>query len=603
MPLMLNPSQRPQSSASHPSSADVGVCRSDALRWVDPQFDELLVEHFVQALSISSTLARLVVRLGFTDLPQTARFLAPKLSDLSAPEDVINLSEAIVRLTKSLERKEKVVILGDYDVDGITATTLLVLIMRRLGLNPDYIVPRRLEEGYGMSQAVIDRALKEYTPQVFIAVDCGTNAIKEVAFLREKGVDVIILDHHRATQGIPRDAILVNPHVHDDPHAPWLHLCAVGIVFKLIHGWIKHLRQEKFELAYAVDLKLYLDLVAMGTVADLVPLQGENRILVRHGLKALTRSMHPGVQALLDVSGIHPSYEMQPSDISFKLGPRINASGRLADARLPLEMLLSNDLAVAHRSASELNILNRQRQDIERIIAHEAELLVEREQSDAPAIMVYNPSWHSGVVGIVAGRLCRKFHRPAIVLGVEHQGLAKGSGRGIPGVNLVEALKESAHFLESWGGHPMAVGVSLKPENLDAFQKKFNESIIQQLQGAVLEPTLDVSVWLNASELNEDLLQQMSQLWPFGEANPEPILAIRDAVIVPPIVTFGENHYRFFIKTPQGPLSGVAWNRAQHLPPSLRPIEIAGKFNWSHWNGRKIAQFELLSWRLPDTGP
>lgn len=564
--------------------------------------DNSLIQQLEEDLQITPTLARLVARLGFKDIHEARKFLFPKLSDLSSPEEVTNVNQAIKRLTQALHKQERVVILGDYDVDGITATTLLTLIMRKLGLQPNYFVPRRMEEGYGLSQAIVDRALQEYTPDLLISVDCGTNACKEVEALKAKGVDVLIVDHHRATQALPESAILVNPHVHDAPDVPWLNLCAVGIVFKLIHAWIKQLRHDNFQPAQLLDLKNYLDLVAMGTVADLVPLQGENRIFVKYGLKSLHTSIHPGVQALLDVSGIDTSHETQPSDVSFKLGPRINASGRLADAQLPLEMLLTSDLGLAQKSANQLNILNRQRQDIERIISHEAEALVEKTQLHLPAIVVYNPNWHSGVVGIVAGRLSRKFYKPAIVLGVERQGLAKGSGRSVPGVNLVEALRDNAALLASWGGHPMAVGISLNPDNLDVFRTQFCECIFNQLNGKALEPTLEISAWITSDELNENLLDQLENLRPFGEGNPEPILGVKNAIITAPIVTFGENHYRFFIKTPYGPLSGVAWNRANHLPPSEQPLEIAIKFAWNYWNGRKIAQAELLSWRFIPEG-
>lgn len=572
--------------------------RTPGVRWEAASIDNDFVKELEKNLDINSTLARLVAKLGLKSVEEAQKFLFPKLSDLAAPEDVKNINKAVRRLTESLYRNEKIVILGDYDVDGITATTLLVLIMRRLGLNPNYFVPRRMEEGYGLSQAIVDRALQEHTPDLLIAVDCGTNAAQEVINLKKKGVDVLILDHHRATQDLPSEAILVNPHVHDAPNSPWMHLCAVGIVFKLVHAWIKQLRLENFEPAQALDLKNYLDLVAMGTVADLVPLQGENRIFVKYGLKTLHNSIHPGVQALLDVSGIDTSHELQPSDVSFRLGPRINASGRLADAQVPLEMLLTNDWQFAQKSANQLNILNRQRQDIERIISHEAETLVEKTQLHLPAIVAYDPNWHSGVVGIVAGRLSRKFYKPAIVLGIERQGLAKGSGRSVPGVNLVEALRENSHLLESWGGHPMAVGISLNPANLEIFQHKFCECILKQLSGQILEPTLEIATWIIPEDLNENLLDHLEQLRPFGEGNPEPILGVKNAIIAAPIITFGENHYRFFIKTPYGPLSGVAWNRANHLPPSEQPIELAIKFAWNYWNGRRIAQAELLNWRF-----
>ena len=587
MPAAKNPDER----------GTVLPFRVPALRWVDASAQSSAVERLAAALKSSSVLARLLVRQGITDPEVAQRFLHPRLADLADPFKLTHLKDAVLRITKALLNKERVLVLGDYDVDGITATTLLVAILRRLGMDPAYLVPRRMEEGYGLSHAVVKRALDEAQPQLFIALDCGTNAVDEVAVLRKHGVDVIILDHHRSKSALPDEAILVNPHVFDGPDVPWLQLSAVGLVFKLVHGLLKHLRDEGMPLAHEVQLKEYLDFVAMGTVADLVPLTFENRILVRHGLKRLSMSAHAGVRALFQASGLELGQEVHPVDVSFKLGPRINASGRLADAALPLDILLSNDFDGAYEAAQELNLLNRQRQEIEKKIAQEAEAIVEATQSTSPGLVVYSAEWHSGVVGIVAGRLARQFYRPAIVLGAEGV-FAKGSGRSVPGVNLVDALGSAAHLLKSWGGHPMAVGVSIDPVHLDVFRAAFNEAILEQLKGAQLEAILEIAAWLTPAELDAALLHELDLLRPFGEGNLEPVLGVRGAQLNHPVVLFGDNHYRFQLETASGLVGGVAWNRADNLPPSRVPLDLAVKFGWNVWNGRKSPQLELLNWRV-----
>lgn len=574
--------------------------RIPTVKWLEVAVDSQIALKLSSDLKISLRLAQLLVQRGLSDVSDAKFFLEPRLKYLKDPFLVVGLYEAVLRITQALQQNQKIMVLGDYDVDGITSVTLLVRILRELGLNPTFIVPRRMEEGYGFSQAIIDRALNEMQPHLFIALDCGTNAVEEVAFLKERGIDVIILDHHRSKSALPQNAILVNPHVLDDQEVPWRHLSAVGLVFKLVHGLLKHLRSLNVQKAYDINLKNYLDVVAMGTVADLVPLIKENRILVSNGLKCLSMSKHQGVKALFQASGLELGQMVYPVDISFKLGPRINASGRLADAALPLNMLLSDNFEEAYGIAESLNQLNRQRQEIEKLIAQKAESIVNENQLNLPAIIVYDPDWHSGVVGIVAGRLARQFYRPAIVLGAEGS-LAKGSGRGMPGINLVEALSEASHLLKSWGGHPMAVGVSLDPQNIEEFRIIFNQAIITQLNGRKLEAMLEVALWLNINELTIDLLKELEILRPFGEGNLEPILGIRSVKFNVKVTTFGDNHYRFQLKTPIGWVNGVAWNRANYIPPNGALVDLAIKFNWSFWNGSKVPQIELINWRLTES--
>src|SRR5581483_6323630 len=317
------------------------------MRWSHTPLPADDIEALSKRAGVSRVLAELLLRAGQRDADAAAGFLQPALAGLNDPFLLRNLEAAATRLRQAIAAREQVVVLGDYDVDGVSSTALLVMMLRRFGLDPRFIVPRRFEDGYGLSRSAIDRALEAGKPHLFIALDCGTNSHAETAYLREQGIDVMVIDHHRSKEKPLDDGILINPHVHacaqDSDHA-WRHLCTVGLVFKLAHGLLKQLRAENHPVAFRIKLRDHLDLVALGTIADLVPLVGENRILALHGLRILEETQRPGLRALMEVSGVKPAQGITPTDISFRLGPRINASGRLADAALSVELLLSDDL-------------------------------------------------------------------------------------------------------------------------------------------------------------------------------------------------------------------------------------------------------------------
>jgi single-stranded-DNA-specific exonuclease len=569
------------------------------MRWNYTPVHAESVADLAHAAGTTPAVAELLLRAGLAESVAATRFLQPALATLGDPFLLVNLEAAVDRLLRALRAKERVVVLGDYDVDGVCSTTILVSLLRRLGLEPAYVVPRRLEEGYGLTHVSIERALERGKPDLFIALDCGTNSHEEVAHLRAQGIDVIIVDHHRSTEPAATGAVLINPHV--NPVAgdeAWRYLCTVGLVFKLAHGLLKKLRAENHPVALSIVLKDYLDLVAMGTVADLVPLQGENRVFARHGLRVLAETRRPGLQALMQVSGLKREQGLVPSDISFRLGPRINASGRLADAALSVDLLLSEDRAFSEQTARQLDDLNRERQDIEREITERAERYVEEHFSAANGLVLFDEAWHPGVVGIVAGRISRKYNRPTIVLGNEGE-LAKGSGRGLNGFNLVEILGACSACLENWGGHPMAVGVSLRKPRLDEFRAMFDEVIRKGRNGDAIEPGLELSGWIEATQLNEQLMGELEQMQPFGMGNAEPVFGVRGVRLRNRPDVFKEQHFRFAGEDAAGRrISGVAWKLADRLPPVGAPLEMAVQLNWNHYNGRKILQMELLDWRL-----
>lgn len=567
------------------------------MRWITSPVDVSLAERLSRQAGISPVCGALLTQRGIDSKRAAEAFLAPKLRDLDDPFRITNLESAVKRLRRAMAEGESILIFGDYDVDGVTSTSLLVSVLQSFGVFPRYTVPRRLEEGYGLSREAIDRALEGGIPDLLVAVDCGTNSVEEAQYLSSQGIDLIVVDHHVSREAIPEEAILVNPHVHDGESEPWSQLCAVGLVFKLAHGLVKALRREGDETARGTRLKEYLDLVALGTIADLVPLVAENRILATAGLKRLQHSTRVGLNALFEVSGMKLGQRVSPFDISFRLGPRINASGRLADASEPIEMLLGSDYRRCLGSAGMLDGFNRERQEIERGITEQAGCLAEEQFADAAGLVLHDETWHPGVVGIVASRISQRFHKPTIVLGSE-EGIARGSGRSIPGVNLVEALAACAPLLNSWGGHPMAVGVGLDPGNVDRFREAFHEAVLAHVDGELPEPTLALASWLRPSDLSEFLLDELERLHPFGQGNPEPVFGLRRIRLHREPETFGNGHCRFWLETGHGrAISGVAWRGAENAPPAREPVDMALRLMWNEWNGRRHPRVTLVDWR------
>ena len=557
------------------------------------------VEDFSRRAGVSRVLAELLLRGGVA-APAAPDFLQPALARLQDPFLLPNVETGSARLARAIAEREEVVVLGDYDVDGVSSTALLVTVLRRFGLNPRYVVPRRSEDGYGLSRSAIDRALEGGRPGLFIALDCGTNSHQEAAYLRSLGVDVLVIDHHRSTERTLEDGLLINPHVHGGAamaDTSVLHLCTVGLVFKLCHGLLKRLRGENHPVAFRIRLRDQLDLVALGTIADLVPLQGENRILARNGLRILEATERPGLRALMDVAGVRPGNGLTPTDISFRLGPRINASGRLADASLSVDLLLSDDAGFCVATARQLDAFNRERQEIERAITDEAERRIEGDFSADSGVVLFSESWHPGVVGVVAGRVTRKYNRPCVVLGKEGE-LAKGSGRSVEGINLVEVLASCADDLESWGGHPMAVGVALSRGKVEGFRRRFADAVRAHSGGGPGEASIEIAAWLTPEQVTDRLVEELDSLHPFGQGNPEPVFGVRGVLLRHPAEVFKEQHFRFRFEDGRGrPLHGVAWKLAERLPPVGQPIDLAVELKWNHYNGRRLLQLGLVDWR------
>ncbi|MEP7014401.1 MAG: single-stranded-DNA-specific exonuclease RecJ [Verrucomicrobiota bacterium] len=481
----------------------------------------------------SDCIARLLMRKGFASATEVETFLSPRLKSLSDPLLLPHMETAVARILAAVDRAERIVVFGDYDVDGVTSVALLAEMLRAYGSAPDLFLPMRMEEGYGLSRESIERCLEQHRPQLLIAVDCGTSSADEIVDLRKRGVDVIVLDHHEPKSALPDCVAIVNPKI--DPESEFQYLCSVGIVFKLCHALLKK-RPVDF------DLKSKLDLVALGTVADIVPLRGENRILAKRGAIEIARSTRPGLKKLIEVSGVQPPITTE--DIGFRLGPRLNASGRLSNAERSLRLLLTDDEAEAASLAEVLDKENRERQTVEKGIFLAADEKIARDFDPArdAAIVVASRGWHPGVLGIVASRLGRKYHRPAIVIGFEENGTGKGSGRSIEGLNLVEALSRCSGTLQKYGGHEMAAGLTILEKNIDAFSEAFRSAAREILSSEHLQRCLRIDHELPFSDLTFDFLEWHERLQPFGNGNSAPLFFAREVESAAPPRIVKEKH-------------------------------------------------------------
>jgi single-stranded-DNA-specific exonuclease len=568
------------------------------MRWIRPSVNEGQANHIARQFGISPVVGSLLAGRGLIEESDIEAFLTPRLKDVSDPLLLGGMTDAVNRLEKALKRQESILIFGDYDVDGVTSTVFLIQFLRQFGCSPRFAVPKRLEEGYGLSRESLSRAMEHGKPDLLIAVDCGTSSADEVAWLREQDISVIILDHHTSKESLPTDCVLVNPHVKDDDDVSWKHMCSVGLVFKFCHAFLKIMREQGDPFALQTDLREFLDLVAMGTVADLVTLEGENRILVKHGLQRLKSCQRPGVCALMEVAGVSLGEEITPFDIGFKLGPRINASGRLDDASIPIHLLLGEDWSSCTEVARQLDSYNRDRQDIERAITLEAEALVESSFSDSPGLVLHSPDWHAGVVGIVASRISRKFNRPTLVLGADSDGQLKGSGRSIESVDLVQVLQSCESHLVQWGGHPMAVGLTIESDKVENLRIAFEAAIRNQFPDGLPEPALSIDAELKPDDLRVSLLSELEILAPYGQGNPEPVFLLRQIQLASSSLLARE-HVRFsmYIPASNGPIDGVGWNMAENAPPAGSPIDMVVRFHWHSWRGRRNPRLTMLDWR------
>lgn len=575
-------------------------------RWVfpkdKPELSALDLEQaaleVADALKLHPIAARVLVGRGYTSADAASRFLSDALTELPDPFTMKGLPAAVDRIVRAITTKESVTLYGDYDVDGVSSTALLTTFLRQVGLEPRTYIPHRLGEGYGLNRAAIERLAAEGT-KLLVTLDCGITSHAEIARANELGVDVVVVDHHAVPETMPPAVAVLNP-LQPGCDYPTKWLCAGGVTFNLCMGLRKVLRERgHFAGKQEPNLKQLLDLVALATVADVVPLTGANRVLVTHGLKELTAGRRPGVRALKDVADVGTA-EVTASTVGFRLGPRINAAGRLDDASVGLQCLLSKDYESALPLARALDSANAERQQIERAMLNaaiqQAEAAVAR---GVRGLVLSSPDWHPGVVGIVASRIVERFHRPTVLVGV-HEGVGKGSARSIEGFHLYDALKASSAALTRFGGHKAAAGLTIDPARLPEFTQAFEAVTAERLDDAALVPRCRVDALVQPKELDEAAVAALQALAPFGMGNPEPVLALRGQVARPRVLqnkTPGEpGHLKLALES--APLFDVIGFRlADAAPLTEGPVDLAFKVAIDEFRGVRRLSLKLSSLR------
>lgn len=567
-------------------------------RWSIAPAQPALSSHLADAVKISPLLAQCLLNRGLSEPEEINRFLDPRLKMLADPFLLPNMHTAVERLLAARERSEPLVIFGDYDVDGVTSTALLTEILGALGWKVDSYLPHRLDEGYGLSRDGAENCLKKFPAKLLLAVDCGSTAIATIAWLKEQGIDVIVLDHHQVSDPLPPAVALVNPQL-APANSPqkFIELCSAGLAFKLAHALLKRGRELGWPPAHEFDLRPLLDLVALGTIADLVPLTGENRILTKIGLEYLNRSQRPGIIALRNVAQINS--DIGCYEVGFQLAPRLNAAGRLENAEEALRLLLARDVGEAKPMAESLDSRNRARQEIERGISNEVIGAIRaRFNSETDYVLVEGQLlWHIGVVGIVASRVLHEFYRPTVIIGGEGNEW-RGSGRSIDGFDLASALRECDDLLIKHGGHAMAAGLTIDPKNLEAFRRRLNEIARRTLKHEQLQPVLRLDAEVELPELSLERIQELEKLKPLGQKNPAVNLCARNLTHqrTPQRMGKQNQHAKFWVGDGGKIFEAVWWNCGEAPLPKIS-FDLAFTPQINEFNGRASVQLKILDWR------
>ena len=575
--------------------------KEPAIKWQEKSFDQKIADTLANSTNLSPFVAKLLAERNIESIADAEAFISPKLAHLNDPFDIKNMDRAVGRIKDAIKKKEEILLVGDYDVDGISSVSILQKVLTELGGVSSLIIPRRKDEGYGLTMNVLKRGLKKRDLSLVIALDCGTNSMEEAIFLKDSGIDLIVVDHHQAKEDISDFPIILNPHLFDSPNAPWVNLCTAGLAFKLAHAIVKSIRIEGSKIAERIDLKEYLPLSALGTIADLVPLQEENRIISKFGLKHLGYNPSIGLNALLQESRIDRNLYPQSEDITFKLAPMINACGRMDDPTVATSLFLESDAKRCKELAKKMNEYNEERKFIEAQLTEEAKLQARDLFSEEVALVAHGDGkyWNPGVVGIVAGKLANSLRKPCLVLAKSENGEYRGSGRGVKGLDLVQALAECKNLLLHWGGHPVAVGLSIVKENLEEFTKAFLTAVKSQIGTHTTNQYLEIDAFVQQNQLNDNLLHEIEKLAPFGQGNPQPLLGIEKVRLNgrPKPVGSGE-HFQFSIHNGEEAITGIAWRMADNIPPIDKEIDIAFRLQWNLWNQRKRLQMVMDSWKI-----
>ncbi len=569
-------------------------------RWSVAPPQPLLAGQLANALNLSPLLAQCLLNRGLSEPGPIGAFLEPRLKQLADPFLLPNMAAAVDRLLQARERNEPLVIFGDYDVDGVTSTALLLEVLGPLGWTVNYYLPHRMDEGYGLSQDGVENCLRKFPVTLLLAVDCGSTAVETIAWMRQRGVDVIVLDHHQISDPAPAATALVNPQLTQNSKLKtqnFQELCSVGLAFKLAHALVKRGRETGLPGAADFDLRPLLDLVALGTIADIVPLTGENRILVSAGLERLNSTQRPGLVALKNVA--QTASPLGTYETGFQLAPRLNAAGRLETAEESLCLLLARNLAEAMPLAQSLDSRNRERQKIERGIVEEVIGAVRARFNPATDFVIVEGQllWHIGVVGIVASRVLQEFYRPTIIVGGDGEDW-RGSGRSIAGFDLAAALRECGDLLLRHGGHAMAAGLSIRAANLDAFRQRLNELARRALKADELQPPLRLDAQVGLDEMTLGSLGELDRLRPTGQSNPSVQFFAGQLTHQRPLQRIGPDrqHVKMWVTDGRRPQEAVWWGAGDGALPVGR-FDLAFAPQVNVFNGRRSVQLKVLDWR------
>lgn len=545
-----------------------------------------------QELKISPLTAQILFNRGIKDKKQVSKFLFPSLADLPDPFSMRHIDKAADRLCTAIKKQEKITIFGDYDVDGTTATALLFLFLKKVGAQVDFYIPHRLHEGYGLNIEALQKIRRQGT-DLLVTVDCGISNIEEVQWAQENGLTVIITDHHEIPEEIPPAFAILNPKQRNCAY-PFNELAGVGVVFNLLIALRHVLRQKELGNHQALpNLKEFLDLVALGTVADVVPLLGVNRIFVKFGLAQLQQSKRPGVRALKELAAMGES-PIDANTILFRFGPRINAVGRLGDAREAVQLFSTDKEQEARQIASRLDQANSLRQRIEeKIYASAKEMIISGQMWPAKkSFVLASADWHPGVIGIVASRLTEEFYRPTILIACQEK-IAKGSGRSITSFPLFLGLKKCHQWMEAFGGHAQAAGLVIRPEHIPSFADAFEAVVRSSCQEEDFIPLLLIDSWAQLSQIDESFFQELENLAPFGPGNPEPVLATGDIEVLESRLV-GKNHMRLRLQQGRILREAICFNMANFHPLHKERIKLAFSPTLGFYQGRKTLELKVV---------
>jgi single-stranded-DNA-specific exonuclease len=575
-------------------------------RWVlKQQSDPEAVKKLAGELGIDKYLANLLLQRDVHSFDEARSFFRPSLENLHDPFLMKDMEKAIYRIEKALKNGEKILVYGDYDVDGTTAVSLVYLFFRHYSDQIDYYIPDRYTEGYGISIRGIDFAAEKGFSLV-IALDCGIKAVEKIEYANSKGVDFIICDHHRPGSTLPAACAVLDPK-RPDCHYPYKELSGCGIGFKLIEAYAVK-AGIPFEL-----LVQYLDLVAISIASDIVDITGENRILAFFGLNLINTRPRPGIEAVLQYGGVGPAHvngapyftkELTITDLVFLIGPRINAAGRIESGNNSVRLLVCDNLEEAKTVGKQIDLYNTERKSLDAHATQQAlEMIGNNEiQRHARSTVIFHPEWHKGVIGIVASRLTETYYRPTIVL-TEAGGLITGSARSVKDFDVYDAIDACSDLLEHFGGHKFAAGLSLKPENLNAFRERFEEAVTERLQGIELMPEIEVDMELPLYAINTKFFNVLKQFSPFGPGNMSPIFRTDGVIDAEGSRVVGKNHLKLNIAHPEipgGPFPGIAFQQGEHFPKIEKkiPFNICYHLEENEWNGTKSLQLNVKDIRF-----